>query len=433
MPENEPENPDKDLPEAENAPVLHDAPLPKGVSREMLLGIGVGVLFAGASLAAPLAVDVPKAMQHVLLATGVAIILTAFGGQATVAVKSAIFAGVTATMLAILWFLGQSDGGLRMARGQITDFDWRQYEAKLKFSDYSESFFDAVSRQFRFVAFDDNMTTAEAVLIFTPRADGPELPQIKLPVSCFSAFLGRGAVGIDWAYDSERHVIVDKRRSGLVIGSALRAPEPDPCQAGLASATGPVAQVFLTANKATKGKAEPLDPALRDKALADLVSDEPEIRRIARDVLASGAPADVPFYLARLGDGAQYRTKLGVAIAMTEMLRLDKSLAGELDKAISPDNMVQFARLIGDGERTLRITATEFLYDLGSAEGTRASIRLAAQSTDNDAIFDWLFAGQGGWLKMTREEKSALAGELAFIRAQSSGKPKITGLLAGYR
>lgn len=402
-----------------------------GVSREMLLGIGVGVLFAAASLAAPLAVDVPKAMQHVLLATGVAIILTAFGGQATVAVKSAIFAGVTATMLAILWFLGQSDGGVRMARGQITNFDWGKYEAKLKFADYSESYFDAVSRQFRFVAFDDNMSTAEAVVVFTPRSsDDEELSQIKVPVECFRPFLGKGGAGIDWGFDKARHVIIDKRKGGLVIGSELSAPVPNPCLAANASAAA-VPGALVT--RKAKAKPLPLDALVREKALIDLLSDEPEIRRIARDILASGAPDDVPFYVARLSQNAEYRLKLGIAVALTEMLRQDKSLAGAVGKAISLDAMAVIAAMIGEGDRTLRITVTEFLFDLGSPDGTRASLGNAARSADDEAVFSWLFAGQGGWLKMAAAEKAALQGNLAAIRANSAGKPKISALLATYR
>ena len=51
--------PDPAEPQAQAAdgepPAMTNAPLPKGVSREMLLGIAVGVIFAGISIAATMA------------------------------------------------------------------------------------------------------------------------------------------------------------------------------------------------------------------------------------------------------------------------------------------------------------------------------------------------------------------------------------------
>lgn len=73
----------------------------------------------------------------------------------------------------------------------------------------------------------------------------------------------------------------------------------------------------------------------------------------------------------------------------------------------------------GSKDRTLRIYASEFLYDLGDPEMSRQALALAAKTDDENARYNWLLVAQGGWHKLDAAQKQAAGADLGAAHAAS--------------
>ncbi|WP_337879446.1 hypothetical protein [Rheinheimera sp.] len=97
-----------------------------------------------------------------------------------------------------------------------------------------------------------------------------------------------------------------------------------------------------------------------------LTSDDTTKRRTARSAIAKqGIVVVRPLMVALSSPGIDYRTKLGVVVSLTEMMRENKDLRTQVIGLLQPDDLEQLLRLATDSDRTIRIYAGEFLYDLG--------------------------------------------------------------------
>lgn len=440
MPDPDPQEPPAPPePPPGDGPELHDAPIP-GASREMVFAVAIGLLFVGAALASLFLLDIaieglPKLFLMLLMATGIALVVAAFGGRATVKVRSAIFAGATATMFAILavgsWWLDRESSANRISvlSGRISGLDWEAFSPLLKFRDYAPSYLDRQSDEFRFVAFRSDLTTAEASLLLAPK-DGSEALPVRIPVACFNPYLG-GDLEIDWEFDAANRLVRDKRDGRRIIGGEPLAEGVELCRTQIeAGAFSPPAFPALVGEARAQGFA-PLDPAVRDRALKELASPDPEIRRTARDVLANGAPQDVATYMAFLRADASGNAdiRLGVTVALTEMLRRDKGQRDAVAQALTRDDKATLIEFAGSADRTLRIYATEFLFDLADPEAAEMALARAADTNDANARFNWILSAQDGWARLPAERRQALAPLIARLRELTRNAPKTFALL----
>jgi hypothetical protein len=78
----------------------------------------------------------------------------------------------------------------------------------------------------------------------------------------------------------------------------------------------------------------------------------------------------------------------------------------------------------GDSDRTVRVYATEFLFDLSDPGAASLGIKRAADTNDETARYQWLFQAQGGWLKLAPEQKRDLRSSLDQIKSHSEGKTR---------
>jgi hypothetical protein len=418
---------------------LHAAPIPDAVSRAMLLAIGVGFVLVLAALGTGAFIDMPRRFQDLLIATGVALIVTAFGGQGTIQWRVAIFAGVTATMLGLLWFLSHLDSDAKFLKGQISGIDWEKYDPELKFENYVLSHFDRQSDALRFAVFETDLTTASAVLLMNAK-DGTEQQDIRIhiAVQCFHPYL-RKKDSIDWSFDSTHQVLLDLRNNRTAIGGALipaeGAPDIVPCSVSRSDRTAFSSlegSFAITAARASDGKQMPLDQSLLQRSLMELRSDETDLRRSARDVLATAAPTDLPILMGELHRNPEYRTQLGIVVALTEMLRINKSLAREIAANLTTEDKREIVNLAGHSDKTMRQYATEFLFDLADPEAASLALARAAVSTDPKARYNWLFASRDGWVAMDKEQKAVAAPLIEKIRSETASLPQTTKLLEWY-
>mgnify|MGYP005728637649 CR=1 FL=1 len=112
---------------------------------------------------------------------------------------------------------------------------------------------------------------------------------------------------------------------------------------------------------------------------AGLSDDDPRTRRAARRALSNqglGLLAPALTELTSTG-GLTYRVRLGLVVALTEMMRDNKRSREALVKQISPDALGVLLDAAVDPDRTLRIHASEFLFDLGDPRAFDAAITLS--------------------------------------------------------
>lgn len=117
--------------------------------------------------------------------------------------------------------------------------------------------------------------------------------------------------------------------------------------------------------------------------IAKLDSDETTVRRNARAALAAGGVDAVSAIVAVDRASTGYRSDLGAVVALTEILRSDKSLRSEILQRLKPYDIEWLVRLSSHSDRTIRIYASEFLYDLGDPRVVDAAIRSFPTASSN--------------------------------------------------
>ncbi|WP_306752403.1 caspase family protein [Paracoccus actinidiae] len=118
-----------------------------------------------------------------------------------------------------------------------------------------------------------------------------------------------------------------------------------------------------------------------DGLIASLESDDVNIRRGARSGLAAGGLDAVSALMAADRETAGYRFELGAVVALTELLRSNKSLRGEISRRLEQDDIDWLVGLSAHSDRTMRIYASEFLYDLGDPRVVNTAIEKFAEAS----------------------------------------------------
>ncbi|KUL93355.1 hypothetical protein DK26_23810 [Bosea sp. WAO] len=159
-------------------------------------------------------------------------------------------------------------------------------------------------------------------------------------------------------------------------------------------------------------------------AIEDLTNEDTIVRRSARATLANGSATAVPSILEAMRDKpGDYRVQLGGSVALTEMLRRNKADADAIAKTLKgEEDRTLLLNAAGAKDRTLRIYASEFLYDLGDPQVSRQAVSLAAQTDDENARYNWLLVAQGGWHKLSTAQKQEAGADL--VRAREASGPQ---------
>ncbi len=116
------------------------------------------------------------------------------------------------------------------------------------------------------------------------------------------------------------------------------------------------------------------------RLLSNLESDNVAARRDARTELAAiGLPAVRPMMQYWMAKPNIYRIRLGVSVALTDFMRKNKNQRKRISGELGDRDIVLLMQAAADNDRTLRIYASEFLYDLGDP-------RTATGDVVNDGI-----------------------------------------------
>jgi hypothetical protein len=166
--------------------------------------------------------------------------------------------------------------------------------------------------------------------------------------------------------------------------------------------------------------------------LTDLNSDSPDARRAARAALSQiGEAAFAPMMGFWTENADNYRVRLGVAVALTEYLRTNKTTRASAAERLSDSDLGLLLAAANDPDRTLRIYATEFLMDLGSPRIVPL-IRDRFEAASDDGKFNFIVAISDTLGSLSAEQKLSLRADLTTWRETvgPNTQKKIDELLA---
>jgi hypothetical protein len=439
----------------------------------------IAFLFAGSLILFPfillwLAPTVIAPYQvNILICVGIALLFAATGSQATLRIGGVVLAGGAAIAIASFLILENHrvDQENREAkkreyvRGRLLNVDTGLYDVRitlgkpvLGFPLYSKSRYD-------FVIFRNEIDQSFATVELERsklKGENSAVPQnitITIPRGCIENMLGRE---LEWEYrppgDNVRSSGDNAQTSPSVIFDRIlrqnigkfprRFDEDDSVACNTdAHASDRTWQdptngrwAFLPTAWAQGGGL----PVFGDKLIAQLQSDDTNVRRSARDELASLPPEslrpalDTLRNLGKITTNVEnrYRLKLGLCIGFAQMLRLDPYKATRIREILTDADRTALLEAAGDEDRTVHIYATEFLYDLHDRKITKLALQRAAEPADTETEksrrFQLLFVAKSIWPTLPDGEKSELRPYLEEVRKHSSSDPKTLELLAKF-
>ncbi|RJF89773.1 HEAT repeat domain-containing protein [Oleomonas cavernae] len=256
-----------------------------------------------------------------------------------------------------------------------------------------------------------------SVIISFPGSD-TEDPQ-EYPFECVSKaevepYLGSGKI-LQWRFD---------RRAGALIGEGVRKiADVGPCQGG----SRPLSP-FVWQGDFSLISTAIADPAINfADILDDLESDSTTVRREARSLLYQEGMKAIPPMLERLKERKDsYRVRLGVAVALTEYMREHKSERREIAKLIDDQSLEVLCQMAGDEDRTVRVFASEFLYDLGDPRAVKIALELIRTASENGK-YNLILVIHGAYPDLKEADRAALA--LSFNGLRSDVGPRTQELI----
>jgi hypothetical protein len=388
--------------------------------------------------------DIPPHYTSILAGSGIAIILWAFGGDGNVKNSSFFLAGAAAVafvLTGLLYYMDTHRLDLQSKSyltGQIQGLPVELYQVTVKVGAYVPSVHSRDLKQLDFVVFKNSLDRAgPANIDIQKKVNGSieDFAYIEIPQNCLVGFLGQDKPLL-WKFDANNLSLKEVETGNIISAPSGSGVEVKSCKVAPLMASASQLPSLIATASAQDVPPKPVTIAEIDKALADLQSDDSDVRRGARLTLTQIQPEDVSHVLEQvrkiLAEGQKiYRTKLGVSIALTDILRRDKSLRDRMK--LSDDDLNMLLGFAGDEDRPLRIYSSEFLYDLESVRVAQLALPLAQNATNDDARYNWIFISQGGWLKATPEEKAVLLPTLEQLKLKTTALPETAKLLVPFQ
>lgn len=154
----------------------------------------------------------------------------------------------------------------------------------------------------------------------------------------------------------------EKREAEIASVTAENSPESSDLDVALAATKAE--QLQQSANPS--GRQRVLTPKSFNRSVGMLESNDASVRRQARSDLASIGVNLTKQALEKLKfPENSYRMRLGLIVALTEMIRENKSSRLEIIEQIEVSDLKNLMSFAISEDRTTRIHASEFLYDLG--------------------------------------------------------------------
>jgi hypothetical protein len=382
-----------------NEPDAPDIPTipPPWSTPVFISGIIVGLMLTTAGFAALALGHGSPRLAQMIAATGLGIVLGAFGSTAVVRHQGLTIAGVAAITLVL--FLVVTNGQGHYLRISVSNVP-TAYQASLYIDqDIPGRRVKEARNQVDFMVVEQEIAGDTIKLLF--HNENTEVPFDCIPATLVRPKLGSGGTMEWWFADDQQSLRISDRK----VGRACEATETK------VSAAKPFKWPAIV-DAAQAQEALETVPVLLD----DLESTDVTIRRAAREGLARWGVEAVPEMMDFWALAPEnYRRSLGVSVALTEMLRDNKDSAAVVSSKLQPQDFDLLVDAIADPDRTKRIYATEFLFDLGAPGSTQAIVE-AFPSAGQDGQFNSIFVLTNVASNLDAAQKQELAADLVQLK-----------------
>lgn len=361
-------------------------------------GIAVGAILAFCGYLGPsIFAGVSSISSTFLLISGVSIIFGAFGANASYKRKGIVVGGVASIALlafATFHYFQQKEIGILQIRGDVRDI-----KAELTGASALPGAHHGNYLEFRFLP---DEVEIDHLSLSIARADDNEVEFDCIPQSALTKAFG-GSKRLVWRYDSSTSVLTGVKEGNEAVRAGPCLPADDET---------PRFTLFDELDViATAHAARPIQ-----QILADLESDIAVIRRNARKELAAiGKPAIQPMMDRWDVRPSVYRVRLGVSVALTEYMRGHKNERHEISRLLSDSDIRKLTMAAADEDRTLRIYASEFLYDLGDPRVIMFADQIF-RSADDNGRYNLVLVLSGTINDLNNSQRAQLASKLSSWR-----------------
>ena len=365
----------------------------------LLVGSGlflIGILCQTFNLIAP-------TLSILIICSGLGIIFGAFGSTAVINYKGIVVAGVAAIAVALLlvvdWVMRESlvrlevDGDVKGARLEL-------------FGDEAYPGADHGGRRFEFFIIGREITKDRLSLIVTlpvaemersGRSGAREISFDCIPSTAITRFIGGGKT-LQWRFDADREVLIGVDGGTIKSGPCFE-DEDTPSFASLGLVGAAMAQET------------PI--SMRSSPISN-PSPPPSAARRASSLRRSVKPPIVPMMNYWQSRPDSYPVRLGVSTALTDFLRGHKRDRREIAALLTERHLQLLAAAAVDPDRSLRVYASEFLYDLGDKRVVPIAANLFPAASD-DGRYNLVVVIQGAVPNLSAEERRALAETLKVV------------------
>ena len=170
----------------------------------------------------------------------------------------------------------------------------------------------------------------------------------------------------------------------------------------------PIARTMMGPNLINEAYAQKSSVIDVPQMLEHLKAEDVPTRRSARAALSQAPIDSIPVIMEKLHqEGSNYQVKLGICVALTEMLAPTRPGGPALIQADRGQSQ-QVARCCRRSGPHGAHLCNRVLFDLGDKRATKLAIPRAAKTTDDNARYNLLLLSQEGWRKLTLAEKEEL-------------------------
>ena len=387
------------------------SPQPRWAKHVFVAGIVVGLVLVGGGVMVQWLAFGPPRVPWIIIYAGLGILLGAFGSAAFVKNQGVMIAGAGAITV-ILYLLAPENGPthLKIALAPVP--------ANMTASLYGDheiasSRVKTKSNQYEFIIIDQMIRSPYLALILT-REDKSETIFECLPSNLVASRLGGGRT-VQWQVSTDQTAL-------WVDG---RPYNEGPCGAPLVTEASSmqVGSLFVSSAMAQEAQVETIPDQTIEAFLEELTAEDAALRREARIGLAQWGEAAVKPMLEYWGaDAEDYRKTLGVSVALAGYLRESKDDAKAISTLLSDDDLGLLTKAALHDDRTVRIYATEFLYDLGDARVVDPLVE-TFPNVSQDAQYQAIFVLGNAVDQLTIPEKQELGATLTQYQLLPSVGP----------
>ncbi|MBH1970807.1 DUF308 domain-containing protein [Moraxellaceae bacterium AER2_44_116] len=360
-----------------------------------------------------------------ILCAGLGIILGAFGSTAQFNAPSQgiVLTGVAAITIGLFWVTLNQLNNRYVLIKIVGDIVGAQVELVGDRSYLGA--FEPRDKNYNFVVFGVEIERPFLSLYITTQPDKKEFIFECITKDKIKPYLASGKT-IEWRFNKTTEKIVNIENNQVIA-------ENKPCSSSFVEAfpqdKSSISSAFGLGLFSTAFAAESSmdnDTAII-KLIEQLESDTSYVRRLARSQLAAKGSVIVEPLLAKLSvRPISYSARLGVVVSLTEMLRVNKKYRTEIIKKITENDLSQLVSASIDDDRTIRIYASEFLYDLGDPRILPIALNKFSTASDNGK-YNLLLVIKGAMPFALGKQKSEVIKRVSTFKLDST--PKINGLI----